>query len=49
MCRDSSEMAAGTAAFGFSTRCIALNNVWDNGMITGLWLRDEEGPVYSRP
>ena len=40
--------STGTATFSFSRpRCIALNNVWDNGMITGLWLRDEEGTLST--
>ena len=27
--------------------CIRLNDVWNNGLITGLWLRDEEGTLST--
>ena len=40
--------STGTATFSFlRPRCLALNDVWDNGMITGLWLRDEEGTLTT--
>ena len=36
--------STGTATFVFGDpSCLSLNDVWDNGVITGLWLRDEEG------
>lgn len=37
----------GTATFLFETpRC--LHDVWSNELITGLWLRDEEGELVAR-
>ena len=38
--------STGTATFSFAgPRVLSLNDVWDNGLITGLWLRDEEGAL----
>ena len=39
----------GTATFRFERpRITSLNNVWKNGLITGLWLRDEEGTLVTQ-
>ena len=36
--------STGTATFRFERPgVLALNDVWNNGLITGLWLHDEEG------
>lgn len=40
--------STGTATFNFERpRVVHMNDVWDNGLITGLWLHDEEGPIHS--
>ena len=40
--------STGTATFSFlRPSCIRLNDVWNNGLITGLWLRDEEGTLST--
>ena len=39
----------GTATFRFEfPKVFGLNDVWENGLITGLWLRDEEGEISTR-
>ena len=41
--------STGTATFRFlKPRVLARDDVWDNGLITGLWLHDEEGELVSR-
>jgi photosystem II protein len=36
--------STGTATFRFrGPSVLSLHNVWDNGLITGMWLRDNEG------
>ena len=38
----------GTATFRFERpQVLSLHDVWDNGLITGLWLQDEEGQLRS--
>jgi photosystem II protein len=38
----------GTATFRFKRpQVTSLNNVWDNGLVTGLWIRDEEGEMLT--
>ena len=40
--------STGTATFTFGDpSCLSLNDVWENGLITGLWLRDEEGVLVT--
>jgi photosystem II protein len=40
--------STGTATFSFQRpKVLALDDVWDNGLITGLWLHDEEGQIHS--
>lgn len=42
--------STGTATFKFAKAAsvLALDSVWEHGLITGLWLRDEEGTVPLR-
>ncbi len=38
----------GTATFRFgSSRVLEIDDVWENGLLTGLWLRDEEGVLHT--
>ena len=38
----------GTATFRFDRPTVfGMDDVWDNGLITGLWLQDEEGSLRS--
>ena len=38
----------GTATFRFgSSRVLGIDDVWENGLLTGLWLRDEEGVLHT--
>lgn len=30
-----------------SPHTLRLDNVWENGLLTGLWLRDEEGVLHT--
>ena len=40
--------STGTATFTFDQPSVlSVNDVWDRGLITGLWLRDEEGELVS--
>ena len=40
--------STGTATFRFERpKVLSLNDVWDNGLITGIWLHDEEGRIHS--
>ena len=40
--------STGTATFRFEKASVlTLNDVWDNGLITGLWLQDEEGHLST--
>jgi photosystem II 13kDa protein len=40
--------STGTATFTFDEpKVLSLNDVWDCGLITGLWLRDKEGVLVS--
>lgn len=40
--------STGTATFRFAKpSVIRLNDVWKNGLITGLWLQDEEGQFFT--
>ena len=40
--------STGTATFRFARpRVLKFNDVWDNGLITGLYLRDEEGALQT--
>jgi len=41
--------STGTATFRFDNATVlSLDDVWDNGLLTGLWLRDEEGELHTR-
>tara|TARA_B110001452_G_scaffold244368_1_gene228348 strand:+ start:424 stop:996 length:573 start_codon:yes stop_codon:yes gene_type:complete len=41
--------STGTATFRFdSPSVIELHNVWDDGLITGLWVEDEEGTLTTQ-
>ena len=45
----SRDASTGTATFRFRQPSVmSLHDVWDNGLITGLWLRDEEGTLVTR-
>jgi len=38
----------GTATFRFDNASVLdIDNVWDNGLLTGLWLRDQEGTLHT--
>ena len=40
--------STGTATFRFERpRVLSFNDVWDNGLITGIYLSDEEGALQS--
>ena len=40
--------STGTATFVFERpKVVGMYDVWDNGLITGLWLHDEEGRLHS--
>ena len=40
--------STGTATFKFERPSVlSLHDVWDNGLVTGLWLQDEEGSLHS--
>ena len=40
--------STGTATFRFwEPSCLSLHDVWERGLITGLWLRDEEGELMT--
>lgn len=44
----SRDRTTGTATFRFDRPSVlSLHDVWDNGLITGLWLRDDEGELVS--
>ena len=41
--------STGTATFRFEDPSIlSVHDVWDNGLITGLWLHDEEGTLVTQ-
>ena len=41
--------STGTATFRFQDpEILSLHDIWNNGLITGLWLRDEEGVLMTR-
>jgi len=41
--------STGTATFRFEDpQVLKLNDIWSNGLITGLWLRDAEGVLHTR-
>ena len=40
--------STGTATFRFEQPSVlSLDDVWDRGLVTGLWLRDSEGVLWS--
>lgn len=40
--------STGTATFKFERASVmGMDDVWDNGLITGLWLRDQEGNLVT--
>ena len=40
--------STGTVTFRFKKASVlTMNNVWNNGLITGLWLQDEEGQLST--
>ena len=45
----SRDKSTGTATFRFDRPSViaSMDDVWDNGLITGLWLQDEEGALHS--
>ena len=41
--------STGTATFRFmEPRVLSRDDVWNNGLVTGLWLHDEEGSMVSQ-
>ena len=41
--------STGTATFRFQDpEVLSWNDIWENGLITGLWLKDEEGVLVTR-
>ncbi len=41
--------STGTATFRFQDPDIlSLNDIWNNGLITGLWMKDDEGLLMTR-
>ena len=45
----SRDKSTGTATFRFERASVLqLNDVWNNGLITGLWLQDEEGMLSTQ-
>jgi photosystem II protein len=41
--------STGTATFRFQNPdVLSFNDVWENGLITGLWMKDDEGLLMTR-